>query len=183
MTHLSSCTLALVCCSCAIAAEVAPAPAPAPPNGPAVIRPAQPQAGQPGPQAMVRPQGGRNATAFEVETCTIATNDAASLAVWAELAAKGYHVNAATQAADGKVVLILERSVPPYASEFALPDVVEKDVAQAAALREKLNAILAERRGPPRQPPAAPQVAPQPQPVPPQVAPQPPLRAPQPEAK
>lgn len=126
------CLVVLACAGLASAGDASPAPAPQP----------QPQP----PQVRMLP--GRNmVTAFEVETLAYTPGDQASLAAWAELAIRGYHM-VATAVVEGKTVLFFERNLPPAVntSELALPAAVETDPAKAAALRSKLLGILAERR-------------------------------------
>lgn len=102
---------------------------------------------------------GRSPMVYEVESLQITPGDAAGMAAWAEYAAQGFHLVAAT-AADGKQTLFFERSRAPGAVEVRLPAAVAADAAQAAAVQAKLQRIISDRqpsRPAPAPAPAAPE--------------------------
>lgn len=101
-----------------------------------------PKAGGP-PRALPSSMMAARSMSFEVERLVLTSHDAAGLARWAELAALSYHLAAVAPAGDGQV-LFLERAGQP--AHLQLPAVIEQDPAVAAALREKIQAQIAERQ-------------------------------------
>ncbi len=104
----------------------------------------------------------RAGAAYEVEQLVLAPGDTAGLAVWAELAARGFHVVAVVPQ-DGKQVLFCERALAPASQDPRLPAAVAADAARAEALRASLKRILAERASTIMRPRPAPLPAPVPE--------------------
>lgn len=122
-----------------VAADVAPTPAPA------QSMPTQPAVQLGGIQPMRMPQMGRPSMAYEVETLSLATSDAAAMGTWAELAAQGFHVVGCVAGAEGKQILFFERLAPMGGTDLRLPRIIEQDAGGASAVRARIQAALAER--------------------------------------
>lgn len=117
-------------------AAIRPAPGSEPPTGPTAAPPVR---SIPPGMAM-----GRAGMSFEVEALIVKPGDAAALAAWAELAAVGYHVVAAVPG-DGQTTLMLERpNLGGGAAALRLPAGI--DAAQAAGVRQRIEAALQERQ-------------------------------------
>lgn len=130
----------LIATACLTAADGGPSTTPAPGFD-------SPKAG-PSPQRLMPPQQPmmmpRPAMAFEVEMLTVKAGDASALALWAELAALGFHVVAAIPG-EGQSLLLLERAAPSSASStLRLPGGI--DAAQAGTLRQRIEAAMQERQ-------------------------------------
>lgn len=104
----------------------------------------------------------RAGQAYEVEQLVLTPGDAAGIAAWAELAARGFHLVAVVPQ-DGKQVLFCERALSPASQEPRLPAAVTADATRAEALRTNLKRILAERTSTVMRPMPAPLPAPAPE--------------------
>jgi hypothetical protein len=105
----------------------------------------------------------RPTPSYEVEQLLITPGDAAGLAAWAELAARGFHLIAVVPQLD-KQALFFERMVLPGATQPYVPTAVAADAARAEQLRATLVRILTERQpqgpGPRPMPAPAPELKP-----------------------
>jgi hypothetical protein len=87
--------------------------------------------------------GSSSGAAYEVETVVV-SQDAAAIAAWAELAARGFHVVGTIPQGD-KTVLLCERQVSLAQGDLRVPSVVAADATAATKLTATLRAILGER--------------------------------------
>lgn len=85
-----------------------------------------------------RPGGpGRLLMTYEVEVITVKPDEAASVAVWTELAALGYHVVAMAPKPDGSSVLYLERMGAP--GTLQVPTILNQDPTSVESLRARVQ--------------------------------------------